>query len=242
MPAAIPSFQNFSMDASDGLDAFMAAASPRTKDRVRRLQNQFNTIHAMHDARRKRLDKIREEIGEVDRSIATIARDEERMGPLKRNVKSDDDKGSTLVVVDRIGPLKEKKDRLRAEYREVEAEVFPSAPGVNETWMASAAIRAQFDDEKLPTFKLSAKSTIKQVQEAAVADTDAAIARVKRIQRAPLPAQYWSMTKSNGSSISSPMKASRDSVPFLPAVALTSAPGNSRWIFRTGRLDSLQRA
>ncbi|MDO8874484.1 MAG: hypothetical protein Q8M24_15590 [Pseudolabrys sp.] len=187
MPAPVPSFQNYSTDPADGLDNFMAGASDRTKDRVRRLQNHSNVIQARLDAKQKRLGKIREEIGEVDRLIATITRDEERMGPLKRNAKSDDDKGSTLVTVDRLGPLKEKRARLRAEYREVEAEVFPSAPGPNERWMAAAAVRAQFDDEELPTFKVPAKSTIKQAQEATVAAADATIARVKRVQRAPLP-------------------------------------------------------
>ena len=187
MPAPVPSFQNYSTDPADGLDNFMAAASERTKDRVRRLQNHANVIQARRDAQQKRLGKIREEIGEVDRLIATIARDEERMGPLKRSAKGDDDKGTVLVVVDRLGPLKERRTRLKAEYREVEAEVIPFAPGVPERFMTSAAGRAQFDDEELPTFRLPAKSTIKQVQEAAMAGTDAAIVRIKRIQRAPLP-------------------------------------------------------
>lgn len=178
MSGPISSFANFGANKSDKFDAAMMDAPPSMLDRLARLQKHDDAREAALDGRRKRVEKLRKQIAEEREMRDRIASDEQKMGPFKQ-VRTTSDGKEEVVIKDRIGPIDAKIKRLRRELAEIEASEIPHAPGVPVEFVATA----QLTPVAIPEVKAPTEAELKH----AIAATDAALAEIERIQKAPRP-------------------------------------------------------
>jgi hypothetical protein len=156
----------------------MMDATPEVLDRLARLQNHDDAQEAARDGHRKRAEKLRTQIAKERELRDRIASDEAKMGPMKQTRRKSDGTEET-VVVDRLGPIDAKIKRLRRELAKVEAGEIPHAPGVPVDFIATAQL--------VPVEVPEVKSASEAERKRAIAATDAELAEVERIQKAPRP-------------------------------------------------------